>query len=155
MRAHKLYVALTFPSSHKTHLALPSYTALTFCVFFARIGLIRWSTKTAISCNNLHHSRPEHFQPTMNQLLLSYSFIILFHGCFFSFVMTLPYVAKSLQISDINLAYAQTFFNILQLLSTTLMGNILSRLGYRLTLALPFLSVGISSLILVYATVRS
>jgi hypothetical protein len=69
--------------------------------------------------------------------------------------MTLPYVARSLKMEDLHLAYSQTFFNILMLFSTTLMGNFLKRLGYRFTLALPFVSIGISSLILVYATVST
>ncbi|KAI6182102.1 MFS domain-containing protein [Aphelenchoides bicaudatus] len=88
----------------------------------------------------------------VSQLLLSYGFLIIFNATFFTFVMTLPYVARDLEMPDLNLAYSQTFFNVLQLCSTTLMGSFLHKLGFRLTLALPFLSLGVASFVMLKAT---
>lgn len=88
----------------------------------------------------------------MSQLLVSYILLIIFNGVFFVFVTSIPYVSKSLQIDELNLAYSQTYFNILLLIGTTFMGNILKLLNYKLSFALCFASVGISSAILMNAT---
>jgi hypothetical protein len=37
----------------------------------------------------------------MSQLVLTYSFLILFNACFFSMMMALPYVAKNIQMADL------------------------------------------------------
>lgn len=67
--------------------------------------------------------------------------------------LKVPYVARSMQMDELNLAYSQTFFNIAALLSTTFMGSLIKALDYKLTFALCFGSVGMASTILLNATV--
>jgi hypothetical protein len=89
----------------------------------------------------------------MSQILLSYAFLIVFNAAFFVFATSMPYVAQSLKMDELNLAYSQTFFNILLLISTTFIGSLLNRLDYKLSIALCFGSVSLASIILVYTTV--
>ncbi|KAI6221325.1 MFS domain-containing protein [Aphelenchoides fujianensis] len=83
-----------------------------------------------------------------SQLLVCYGLLVLFNACFFVALSALPYVAKGVGMADLELGYAQTAFNVLQLIGTPLVGVLVDRIGFRATIAATFVSMGLSSAVL-------
>ncbi|KAI6222163.1 MFS domain-containing protein [Aphelenchoides besseyi] len=82
------------------------------------------------------------------QLLVLYVLLTLFNSCFFVLLSSVPYIAKTVGLSDLTLGYWQTVFNVCQLIANPLVGYLVDSIGYKATLSLNFGATALSAVLL-------
>ncbi|KAI6179716.1 MFS domain-containing protein [Aphelenchoides besseyi] len=82
------------------------------------------------------------------QLLVLYGLLTLFNSCFFVLLSSVPYIAKTVGLSDLTLGYWQTVFNVCQLIANPLVGYLVDSIGYKATLSLNFGATALSAVLL-------